>query len=140
MTNDSKANLNQLLLYWNNYQTTIKHERNNYDTYKTIFNTWICCDPTKQSLNQSDHWLKVKLSQSLFYRNKTSSGVALKPPLNLGARFLMYNAFKNSNWDQLEQVFRTQNLHVTYAFQSESTLYSSLNVKFGQMVECSFKN
>ena len=32
--------------------------------------------------------------------------------------------------------------HVTYAFESESTLYSCLNVKdkFGQMVECSFKN
>ena len=112
MTNNSKANLNQPLLYWNNYQTTIKHERNNYDTYKTIFTTWICCDPTKQSLNQSDHWLNVKLSQSLFYRNKISSGVALKSPLNLGARFLMYNAFENSNWDQLEQVFRTQNLEL----------------------------
>ena len=35
--------------------------------------------------------------------------------------------------------------HVTYVFESESTLYSCLNVKellgqFGQMVECLFKN
>ena len=34
--------------------------------------------------------------------------------------------------------------HVTYAFESESTLYSCLNTQplgqFGQMVECLFKN
>ena len=32
MTNDRKANLNQLSLYRNNYQTMTEHERNNYQT------------------------------------------------------------------------------------------------------------
>ena len=44
------------------------------------------------------------------YRNKTSSGVGFKLSLILGARFFTYNALENSNWDQLQQVPRTQKL------------------------------
>ena len=113
MTNDSRANLSQLSLYRNNHQIIIKHERNNYETSKTIINTWICSNPTKQPLNQSEHWPKVKLNQPPFYRNKTSSCVAFKSSLILGARLLMYNASKYSNWDQLHQVSRTQKLELT---------------------------
>ena len=102
ITNDSKANLNQLLLYQNNYQILIKHKRNNYYIFIKQLSTWICSNPTKQPLNQNDHWPKVNLSQSLLYGNKTSSRVAFKPPLILSARFLMCNAPKNSNWDQLQ--------------------------------------
>ena len=73
----------------------------------------MCSNPTKQPLNQIDHWPKVNLSQSPFYRNKTSLRVAFKPSLILGARILMYDASKNSNWDQLQQLPRRQKLELT---------------------------
>ena len=113
LTNDSKVNLNQRSLYRNIYQTMIKHERNNYETYKTVINTWICSNPTKKRLNQSDHSAKVKLNQSPLYRNKTNSCLAFKLSLILGAICLIYTASKNSNWDQLQQVSRTQKLELT---------------------------
>ena len=113
MTNDSKANLNQQSLYRNNNdQTLIEHKRsNNLD--KAIINMWICSNSTKQPLNQSDHRPKVNQNQLPLYGNKTSSRVAFKPSLILGARFLMYSASKNSNWDQLQQVSRTKKLEIT---------------------------
>ena len=110
MTNDSKANLNQLFLYGNNYQTMIKQLS---DLDKTNIDTWICSNPKKQPLNQSDDWPKVNLNQSPFCRSKINLCVAFKPSLILGARFLMYNASRNSNWDQLLQVSRTQKLELT---------------------------
>ena len=70
---------------------------------------------------QNSHWIKSTIDQTLFvilgqsspYRNKTSSRVPFRPSLISGEIFLMHNASKNSNWDKLHQVSRTQKLERT---------------------------
>ena len=76
--NDSKANLNQLSLHW-------------IRLWKTIINTRICSNPTKQTLNQIDHWpYKVVESSRKFPLNYLSCLFYILKPQNATTWSLFY--------------------------------------------------